>query len=44
MAWGDYDNDSLPDLFVARAEQGSSGITGASLYHNEGAGILPMSL
>ena len=39
LAWGDYDNDGLPDLFVARAEQGTSGITGASLYHNEGDGI-----
>ena len=39
LAWGDYDSDGLPDLFVARAEQGTSGITGASLYHNEGGGI-----
>ena len=39
IAWGDYDNDGLPDLFVARAEQGTSGITGASLYRNNGDGI-----
>lgn len=38
IAWGDYDNDGLPDLFVARAEQGTSGIEGASLYHNNGDG------
>ncbi len=37
IAWGDYNNDGFPDLFVARAEQGSE-ITGTSLYLNNGNG------
>jgi hypothetical protein len=31
-AWGDYDNDGLPDLFIA------AGSTPNRLYHNDGAG------
>jgi hypothetical protein len=33
-AWGDYDNDGLPDLFIA-ANSGSQN----RLYHNEGNGL-----
>jgi hypothetical protein len=33
-AWGDYDNDGLPDLFVT-----SAGISPNQLYHNEGGGV-----
>ncbi len=37
MAWGDYDNDGLLDLYVARV--GSlSGPSAARLYHNDGDG------
>jgi hypothetical protein len=32
FCWGDYDNDGLPDLFVA------NGGTNNSLYHNDGNG------
>ncbi len=32
FAWGDYDNDGLPDLFVASG-------TASSLIHNEGGGV-----
>ncbi len=36
-AWGDYDNDGFPDVFVAMAITGASG--GRSvLYHNNGDG------
>ena len=31
-AWGDYDSDGYPDLFVANA-----GPTASRLYHNNGA-------
>jgi hypothetical protein len=35
-AWGDYDNDGLPDLFVTNLAIG--GPTNNCLYHNEGNG------
>ncbi len=37
MAWGDYDNDGLIDLFVARGVQGGASLAG-SLYRNNGDG------
>ena len=37
IAWGDYNNDGLPDLFVARGHQGATSTTG-SLYRNNGDG------
>ena len=33
-AWGDYDNDGRPDLFVSGGFQGAN-----RLYHNKGAGV-----
>ena len=36
IAWGDYDNDGMLDLFVARAQQGSA--VAGSLYRNNGDG------
>jgi hypothetical protein len=38
IAWGDYNNDGLMDLFVARGHQGSDGMTGGTLYKNNGDG------
>jgi hypothetical protein len=40
VAWGDYDNDGAPDLFVSgRVPLGSGSDTNVSrLYHNEGNG------
>ena len=36
-AWGDYDNDGFPDLFLARGDFGSSGTSFQSfLFHNNG--------
>jgi hypothetical protein len=35
-SWGDYDNDGLPDLFVANG--GWEAVLGSVLYHNEGGG------
>ena len=37
IAWGDYDNDGLVDLFIARGNQLRPG-NGTSLYHNNGNG------
>ncbi len=37
LAWGDYNNDRLLDLFVARYEQ-DNGEFGGSLYRNNGDG------
>ena len=36
IAWGDYDNDGMLDLFVARAQQGPA--VAGSLYRNNGDG------
>jgi hypothetical protein len=33
-AWGDYDNDGLPDLFIAAGSGAQN-----RLYHNEGGGV-----
>ncbi|MBA3834037.1 MAG: VCBS repeat-containing protein [Chthoniobacterales bacterium] len=37
IAWGDYDNDGLLDLYVARGAQ-RNGTFGNTLYHNNGNG------
>ena len=37
VAWGDYDNDGYPDLFIARGHQGGTG-AGGTLFHNNGNG------
>ncbi len=37
MAWGDYDNDGLPDLFIARGGLFVASTNG-TLYHNKGDG------
>jgi enediyne biosynthesis protein E4 len=38
IAWGDYNNDGLLDLYVARGHQGTKGITADTLYRNNGNG------
>ena len=37
IAWGDYDNDGYPDLFIAQAHTRRSG-AGGTLFHNNGDG------
>ena len=38
LAWGDYDNDGLLDLYVARGHTSMGGTAGGSLYRNNGDG------
>ena len=38
FAWGDYNNDGLIDLFVARGKGTGLGVQSDSLYHNNGDG------
>ncbi|HEY2713627.1 MAG TPA: CRTAC1 family protein [Chthoniobacterales bacterium] len=38
LAWGDYDNDGLLDLYISRGKQSGLGDLGNSLYHNNGDG------
>src|SRR5438105_14134246 len=36
LGWGDYNNDGLLDLYVARGHTTSGGAAGGSLYRNHG--------
>ena len=38
LAWGDYDNDGLLDLYISRGKATGGGILGNSLYRNNGDG------
>src|SRR3989442_109781 len=38
VAWGDYDNDGFPDVFVTNAGSGSGVSQNNELYHNNGNG------
>lgn len=38
IAWGDYDNDGLLDLYISRGQQNGMGILNNTLYHNKGDG------
>ena len=38
LAWGDYNNDGLLDLYISRGKPSGGGITGNSLYRNNGDG------
>jgi VCBS repeat protein/ASPIC/UnbV protein len=38
LAWGDYDNDGLLDLYVSRGSSNGQGNQNNSLYHNNGDG------
>jgi hypothetical protein len=38
IAWGDYDNDGLLDLYISRGKQNGMGVLTNTLYHNEGDG------
>ncbi len=38
VAWGDYNNDGLLDLCIARGHQGTTGLAGVTLYRNNGNG------
>ncbi len=39
IAWGDYNNDGLLDLCIARGHQGTTGLAGLTLYRNNGDGM-----
>ncbi|MBA3962947.1 MAG: CRTAC1 family protein [Chthoniobacterales bacterium] len=38
LAWGDYNNDGLLDLYISRGKQSGMGDLGNTLYHNNGDG------
>ncbi len=38
LAWGDYDNDGLLDLYVSRGDPRGRGKLNNTLYHNQGNG------
>lgn len=38
LAWGDYDNDGLLDLYVSRGSISGKGFLSNTLYHNNGNG------
>ncbi|HEY3602039.1 MAG TPA: CRTAC1 family protein [Chthoniobacterales bacterium] len=38
LAWGDYNNDGLLDLYISRGKATGGGILGNSLYRNNGDG------
>jgi hypothetical protein len=38
LAWGDYNNDGLLDLYISRGKATGGGIEGNSLYQNNGDG------
>ena len=38
IAWGDYNNDGLLDLYISRGKQNGSGVLGNTLYRNNGDG------
>jgi hypothetical protein len=38
LAWGDYDNDGLLDLYVSRGKQNGMGVLNNTLYRNLGNG------
>ena len=38
LAWGDYNNDGLLDLYVSRGKSSGGGIIGNTLYRNNGDG------
>ena len=38
LAWGDYNNDGFPDLYVARGAENGKGDMGDTLYRNNGNG------
>ena len=38
IAWGDYDNDGLLDLYISRGKQNGMGVLTNTLYHNDGDG------
>jgi hypothetical protein len=38
LAWGDYDNDGLIDLYISRGKQNGMGVLNNTLYRNQGNG------
>ena len=38
LAWGDYNNDGLLDLYISRGKQSGNGVLGNTLYRNNGDG------